>query len=297
MDTINTLLNEGALPRLEKRLLLEAAGGGDKMMQISQPDRRCSPQIVASYRQLCARRAAGEPIAYLLGTREFLGLELIVSPACLIPRPETELLVEWAAAHLPQRAHVLDLGTGSGAIAVGLAHLRADLEIWALDLSAEALKIAQTNAKKHGAKIQFLQSDWFSVWLDVSGGQNENAPHKKQETSSKNNKNVANKPQFDGIISNPPYLAADDPHLNQGDLRFEPQHALTDDADGLHAMAQICAQAPHFLEAGGFLAIEHGCEQGKHVRQILQHHGFHHINTHHDYASLERFTVAWRSTK
>ena len=208
-----------------------------------------------------ARRLAGEPIAYLVGQREFFGLAFAVSEAVLIPRPDTELLVELALERLPQHGKVLDMGTGSGAIAVALAHTRPDAAVTALDVSEAALAVAQGNAARNGAAVRFLHSDWFGAL----GGE-----------------------VFDLVVSNPPYIAHGDVHLAQGDLRFEPVDALTDHGDGLSALRTIVAGAPAHLAAQGWLLMEHGYDQAAAVRAQLTAAGYSDVQSWRDLAGIER---------
>lgn len=213
---------------------------------------------------LIRRRAAREPLQYLLGAQEFCGLEFDVNPSVLIPRPETELLVELALARLQGRAQpqVLDLGTGSGAIALAIAHQHADALLTACDASAGALAVAQGNAARLGlANVRFLLSDWFAAL----GAQ-----------------------RYDLIVSNPPYIAAADPHLQQGDVRFEPLSALASGADGLDDIRRIVAAAPAHLSPGGWLLLEHGYDQAPAVRGLLQAAGFVEVFSACDLAGIER---------
>ena len=261
MNTLAELTQQAGLPRLEAQLLLEAAGGGNRVTQLTWPEREASAEVGARFAQLCARRLAGEPIAYLLGEREFFGLDLQVSPAVLIPRPDTETLVEQALLRLPVKARVLDLGTGSGAVALALAHARPDADVWALDVSAPALAQAQANGQRLGLNVTWRLSDWFAA---VAGE------------------------RFALLVSNPPYIAADDPHLQQGDLRFEPASALTDFADGLSAIRQLAAGAPAHLLPDGWLLIEHGWQQADAVQAILHQAGFAEVASWQDLAGHQR---------
>lgn len=249
------------LPPLEVRMLLEHVVQLTRVQMITQSERPLSAEEAQQLDALCARRIAGEPIAYLLGEREFYGLALQVDPCVLIPRPETELLVELALQHLPQNGRVLDMGTGSGAIAVAIAHARPDAQVSALDASMPALQIAQLNAARHGARVHFVHSDWFAA---VDGQ------------------------RFDLIVSNPPYIVAGDRHLSEGDLRFEPIDALTDHADGLSALRTIIAGAAGHLIAGGWLLMEHGYDQAQPVRALLDATGFGEVQSWRDLAGIER---------
>jgi release factor glutamine methyltransferase len=210
---------------------------------------------------LVQRRLAGEPIAYIVGEREFFGLPFRVGPGVLIPRPDTELIVELSLERLPPRGRLLDMGTGSGAIAVACAHARRDASVTALDLSEDALAIARANAAANGAQVRFLQSDWFSA---------------------------IGEERFELIASNPPYIAAGDEHLSQGDLRFEPVGALTDHADGLSALRIIIDGAPGHLVPGGWLLLEHGYDQAEAVRALLAARGFLDVQSWRDLAGIER---------
>ncbi len=209
------------------------------------------------------RRAAGEPIAYLTGNCEFYGLEFRVTPAVLIPRPETELLVDLALERLPVegRARVLDLGTGSGCIAVSLGRQRPRMEVWAADAVPAALEVARDNALRLGATVRFVRSDWLA---DLAGE------------------------RFDLILSNPPYVAAGDPHLSRGDLRFEPASALVAGEDGLNDIRRIVAAAPAHLAPGGWLLFEHGYDQAQRCRALLTAAGFGQVTSWRDLAGIER---------
>ena len=236
------VLAHSPLDPLETRILLGHALGLSRVQLITRADQLLNAADAARLDALFARRLAGEPIAYLTGEREFYGLGFRVTPAVLIPRPDTELLVELACARLPRNGSVLDMGTGSGAIAVAIAHARPDAQVSALDASAAALEVARGNAARNGVAVEFLQSDWYAA-LSLS-------PRR-----------------FDMIVSNPPYIVAGDSHLSEGDLRFEPVDALTDHADGLSALRAIVAGAPAFLAPGGWLLLEHGYDQAPPVRR------------------------------
>jgi release factor glutamine methyltransferase len=273
---LNQALNIAAAQRqspldaLETRILLCHVTGLSRMQLITRDEQALTPVQADAYRQLIRRRQQGEPIAYLVEQREFYGLMLRVTPDVLIPRPETELLVELALARLPAGASVLDMGTGSGAIAVAIAHERPDVEVAALDASPAALTIAADNAARHAAHrkspVRFIESDWYRALTMQSAQQH----------------------SFDVIVSNPPYIVAGDAHLAQGDLRFEPVDALTDHGDGLSALRAIIAGAPAHLEAGGWLLMEHGYDQAAAVRELLRLQGFAEVQSWRDLAGIER---------
>jgi release factor glutamine methyltransferase len=254
------------LDPLENRILLCHATGLSRVQLITQSDRPLTHEEAERLDALVARRLQGEPIAYIVGRREFFGLEFQVGPAVLIPRPDTELIVELALERLPQREgappRLLDMGTGSGAIAVAVAVTRPDAAVTALDVSPDALAIAQANAVANGASVRFLHSSWFDA-LDADA-------------------------TFDIIASNPPYIAAGDEHLAQGDLRFEPVGALTDHADGLSALRIIIAGSPRHLVPGGWLLLEHGYDQAAAVRTLLADAGFTDVQSWRDLAGIER---------
>jgi len=221
-------------------------------------------EAIARFKALITRREHGEPVAYLTGISGFYGLELIVTPDTLIPRPETELLIDLALMRLPTDtpARVLELGVGCGAIAIAIARARPKSHVTATDVSPGALKVARANAQRLGIRnLDFLESDWYAA-LDTQ--------------------------QFDLIVSNPPYIAAHDPHLDQGDLRFEPRTALTPEGDGLDALRRIITTAPAHLIFGGWLLLEHGFGQGLAVRELLVGRGFVGVGTQRDLGQRER---------
>ncbi|MGU7776038.1 peptide chain release factor N(5)-glutamine methyltransferase [Burkholderia sp. MR1-5-21] len=271
------LLRASPLDPVDARVLLTHALGWTRTQLITRGDEPLDAAAVERYRALEARRVAGEPVAQLVGVREFFGRPFDVTPDVLIPRPETELLVEAALDAIDGVAHpaVLDLGTGSGAIAVSIAAERPDARVWALDRSPAALSVARRNADKlldahrPGGLLHWLQSDWYAA-LDPSLA-------------------------FNAIVSNPPYIAEHDPHLLQGDLRFEPRGALTDDADGLSAIRTIVAGAGAFLKPHGSLWIEHGYDQADAVRALLAARGFVAIRSLADLAAIERTTGGRRA--
>lgn len=264
---IDALLRNPPLDPLETRILLGHALQLTRVQLITQSDRTLTAAEASTLSALLQRRCDGEPIAYLVGAREFFGLSFEVTPDVLIPRPETELLVELALERAPPRARILDMGTGSGAIAVALAHSRPDLALSALDVSAAALAVAQRNASRHGAAIRFLRSDWYRALQadDSAAGE-----------------------RFDLIVANPPYIVAGDRHLVQGDLRFEPLGALTDHADGLAALRIIIGGAGAHLASHGWLLVEHGYDQATSVRALMAAAGLQEVQSWRDLAGIER---------
>jgi release factor glutamine methyltransferase len=250
------------LDPLENRILLCHATGLSRVQLITRADQGLSEAEAERLAELVRRRLAGEPIAYIVGQREFFGLDFAVSEAVLIPRPDTELIVELAIERLPPRGRLLDMGTGSGAIAVSVAHSRRDAAVTALDVSEAALDVARGNAANNQAAVRFLRSDWFDA-LDAG------------ET-------------FELIASNPPYIAAGDIHLSEGDLRFEPAGALTDHADGLSALRIIIDGAVNHLAPGGWLLLEHGYDQAAAVRALLDAGGYLDVQSWRDLGGIER---------
>ena len=245
------LLAEGGLPRLEARMLLEHASGRSRSWLIAHGDEEADAATAKRHIALVRRRIAGEPIAYLVGSREFHGLPLRVNASVLIPRAETEVLVARAIALAPPGSRLLDLGTGSGAVAIAVAAARPDLAVTATDLSGAALRVAQVNADallprdRAGGPLRLLAGDWWQALPE------DEAP-------------------FDIVVSNPPYVAEGDPHLAQGDLRFEPRTALVSGREGLDALCRIVARADAHLSPGGRLLLEHGHEQGEAVRSLFR---------------------------
>ena len=266
--TVASLLVEARLAGLpvgEARMLLEHVTGLPRTRQIGSPDQPVEDELARQFGQLAQRRIAGEPIAYLTRLREFFSLPFEVGPGVLIPRPETELLVELALERLPvdTDARAVDLGTGSGAIAISIKRHRPQLDMTAVDVSPDALSIARRNAERLDAAVSFLQSDWYAA---LEGR------------------------RFDLIASNPPYIARGDRHLTEGDLRYEPRHALTDEADGLKHIRTIVTGAPQHLVAGGWLLFEHGYDQAADCRALLTAAGFSAVASWQDLAGIERVT-------
>lgn len=268
METIRQLMRSPALPRLETQMLLQHVLNVSRSWLVAHDDEALTARQLRQFNQLLANRLAGQPMAYLVGEREFGEHVFAVSPAVLIPRPETELLVETVletlALHPPATppARVLELGTGSGIIAISVALGGSSISVVATDISPEALSLARQNAERLGAIVEFLPGSWYDAL-------------------------VAHTP-FDVIVSNPPYISVNDPHLTEGDLRFEPSLALTDGGDGLGAFRQIIEQAPSHLRPGGYLWLEHGWDQGQPIRQLLAEAGFQGIETRRDLAGVDR---------
>jgi len=259
----------GQVDTVDARILLREASGATVAQLVAFPERLLPPEAATRYAEWLARRIAGEPIAHILGQREFYGRAFRVSPATLIPRPETELLVELALHQLHRVEHprILDLGTGSGAIAISLALESPGAEVLAVDFSPAALDIAQNNALALGAKVDFLSGSWFAPLADQ---------------------------RFNCIVSNPPYIAEADPHLAQGDLRFEPITALASGSDGLADLCHIIAHAAAHLEPGGWLLLEHGFDQAETVRNLLEDAGFTGVESWRDLADIERVSGGHR---
>lgn len=254
--------------RIDTRLLLQSAlGDVNHAWLISHGDDAVPDAVRERFETLLAERIAGRPIAHILGKREFYGREFQVSPATLIPRSDTELLVEAALERIPldQPRHILDLGTGTGAIAITLGLERPLSQVVAVDFSLAALEVAQANAVRlQASNVSLQHSDWYQA---LAGR------------------------QFDLIVSNPPYIESDDAHLQRGDLRFEPMSALASGMDGLDDIRVITAGAVDMLKPAGWLLLEHGYQQGPAVQAILQQHGFQQINTLHDLAGHPRVTL------
>ena len=254
------------IDRLDARLLLERVCACTHAELIAHGERELAPQQWAQFEALLSRRAAGEPLAYLLGSANFYGLEFAVSPAVLIPRPDTEVLVDQARARVQNipAARIVDLGTGSGIVAILLARLCPSAALTAVDLSAAALEVAHANAVRHGVYIRFLEGDWYAPLGDE---------------------------RFDLIVANPPYVAVGDPHLQQNGLPFEPPLALCDGVaggDGLACLRTLVAGAGEHLVPGGWLLIEHGYDQAVKVRDLLHAAGFSTIGSWRDAAAIER---------
>lgn len=244
----------------------------DRAWLLAHDSDTLTPAQAAAWQDALQRRLQGEPVAYITGCKDFFGLTLAVDARVLDPRPDTETLVEWALACLPESApetpspRILDLGTGSGAVALALQHARPDAKVWAVDASKDALAVARANAARLHLGVQFIASDWLQA-VDA------------QRTD-----------RFDLIVSNPPYVAEDDPHLAA--LTHEPLSALTSGADGLRDIRQIIAQAPAYLAPGGWLLLEHGWDQAAAVQTLLREASFVQVQSRRDLGGIERCTGA-----
>ena len=278
MSSVKKLLNNTSLNKVDARVILaHLIGihlGWPKSALISKDTDELPDQVIKTWQEYEQRRLDGEPVAYILGFKSFYNIDLKVAPGVLIPRPETELLVEITIAHvqkissnknnLNHMTKILDLGTGSGAIALALAHNIPKAHITAVDVSLDALKVAQSNAQllELSDRSEFLHGSWFEPL---------------QESA-----------QFDVIVSNPPYIKADDPHLQEGDLRFEPTNALTDHEDGLRSYKIIFNQAKAHLAPNGLLLVEHGYDQSEALKKLLALEGYRDIQVHFDLAGISR---------
>jgi release factor glutamine methyltransferase len=258
------------LSRLDAQLLLAHVLGRAREWLLAHDEQRLDPAQQESLRRLFGRRTSGEPLAYLVGQREFRGLALNLTPAVLVPRPETEGLVEWAIELLDAAPApcVVDLGTGSGAVALAIKSTRGDIAVAASDSSTAALEVARANASRHGLALEIAAGHWWTAWVGR---------------------------RFGLAVSNPPYVATGDPHMAQ--LTHEPRQALESGADGLTALREIVAGAPEHLLPGAWLLVEHGYDQARAVREMLVTRGFAAPATRRDLAGLDRYTGApWPAT-
>jgi len=255
--TVGEALSSSGIDPREARLLLAAATGFSEASALAHPERELPVEVQKSFLEMTARRAAGEPVAYILGRKEFYGLELTVTPAVLIPRPETELLVDLALARRP--ASLVDLGTGSGAIALALKRHLPAARVVATDASAAALEVAKRNAVRFGLEIEWCHGRWF----EPLAGE-----------------------RFEAIISNPPYVAVGDPHV--AGLQYEPRFSFEAGADGLDAFRILARDAPAHLLPGGWLLLEHGAGQHEAVRGLLEAAGLETTESWPDLAGIPR---------
>lgn len=266
--TIRELLRsaEQLVSRIDARFLLQSVLNVEAAFLIAHADLLLGTEQIRRFQQLLARRIEGEPVAYLTGKKGFYDLVFEVTPDVLVPRPETELLVEIALSKVPlgQRCDILDLGTGSGAIAVTIAKHRPDAQVTAVDISSAALVVARENAEKYAIKnIAFVEADWFSGFSSE---------------------------KFAVIVANPPYITLGDPHLEEDGLRFEPFIALTAQENGLECICKIIIQAPDYLENAGWLMLEHGYDQASVCQELLDRTDFLSIFTQSDLAGIDRVT-------
>lgn len=262
------LASSSETARLDAELLLCKVLDKNRSYLFAWPEKELSTQQQTSFQSLLEQRIQGHPVAYLLGYREFWGMELEVTTATLIPRPDTELIVQLALECIAQQTapKILDLGTGSGAIALALAKERPDADILALDKSEAALEVAQRNQAKLGfTNLKLLNSDWFNA--------------------------LAENNSFNLIVSNPPYIAEADPHLSQGDVRFEPRSALSSGVQGLDDLSYLIQTAPNYLAPNGWLLLEHGYDQGLAVTTLLKTTGYTEVACYQDLAGNDRVSL------
>lgn len=264
-EAVRRLAADSPSPRADADELLQHVLQKDRSWLRLREDAAVAAEAAARFEVLLQRRLRGEPVAHLTGSRGFWSLELAVDASTLIPRPDTELIVEWALELLPLGVHAsaLDLGTGSGAIALALKQERPRCVVTAVERAPAALALARRNGERLGLGVRFVAGDWFGP---LAGE------------------------RFDVIVANPPYIAEDDPHLAQGDLRFEPASALVAGPDGLEDLRAIVAQAPAYLFRDGWLLLEHGFDQGGAVRALLQDKGFADVATRRDLGGNDRIT-------
>ncbi|WP_421255041.1 peptide chain release factor N(5)-glutamine methyltransferase [Aeromonas sp. 600282] len=268
---IMNVLAEGESPRADADVLLCHLLDCRRSYLMTWPERELDATQQTTLQGWLARRLNGEPIAHLVGEREFWSLPLKVSPATLIPRPDTEVLVEQALTRIPQGpCAVLDLGTGTGAIALALKSERPEVDVWAVDRMADAAALARENSAALGLPIEVRDGSWFEPLGEPDRD---------------------NTPRFAVIVSNPPYIDGADPHLEQGDVRFEPRSALVADDAGLADIRHIVAHAPAYLLPDGWLLLEHGWDQGEAVRQLLRDGGYREVATVRDYGDNDRVTL------
>ncbi|PKH05734.1 peptide chain release factor N(5)-glutamine methyltransferase [Moritella sp. Urea-trap-13] len=262
-------LTDSESPKLDAEVILCFLLEKDRSYLFAWDDKVLDDDIISRFSALICRRQAGEPVAHILGYREFWSLELEVSADTLIPRPDTEVLVEQALACMPTFAcQVLDLGTGTGAIALALASESPQATVTAVEYNQAAAALARRNAQRCGLDVEILQGSWFEP--------------------------LGREQRFDVIVSNPPYIEEHDPHLAMGDVRFEPLTALVADEDGLADLKHIISHGYPFLNVGGWLLVEHGFEQGAAVRDLFTAADYHQVITYKDYGNNDRITVGQR---
>ncbi len=261
--------NHDANPRFDAEVLLCHLLEKNRSHLIAWPDKALTPQQWQAFQAVIARRAQGEPVAYITGHREFWSLDLLVTPATLIPRPDTEVLVEQALARIPEDANwkIADVGTGSGAIALAVASERPHCQLFAIDISADALAVAQHNAQRLGIpNVQFLHGRWLEPLINQS---------------------------LNMVLSNPPYIEEHDPHLQQGDVRFEPATALASGADGLDDIRILIESAQQQLLPGGWLLLEHGYHQAAAIMDLMQQQGYSKVEDVRDYGGNDRVACGY----
>lgn len=267
MTTIREWLSSAAPEALDKTFLVEHVTGMNKAAQLIHGDRELTEKETGTLNQLAAKRMEGVPLPYLLGSQEFFGRSFIVTPSVLIPRPDTECLIEWLIEHLPRASKVCDLGTGSGCIAITLKLERPDLYVCASDISEKALGIAKENASALNAEVDFFEGSWLEAYPS-------DLP-------------------LDAIISNPPYISKNDEHLTA--LRYEPINALTDHSDGLSAYREIFKQSAVRIPQPRMVAVEHGWDQEEKIQELFLACGLGPSRTYKDYGGNPRFSVWERS--
>lgn len=299
-ESIAKLKESGSLsPRLDAELLMMHVTKFNKVQLITGDLEDISALDETVFRALLAERLKGVPMAYILGEREFWDLTLKVTPDTLIPRPDTEILVEKALTLITcnNLRDVLDLGTGTGAIILALKHSAPQIRATAIDLSSAALEVAQENAARYHLEVNFQQGCWFtpfveeSVTNELAASDGASAQDQVRLQAQAEAGLLPQAARFDLIVSNPPYIEENDPHLSQGDVRFEPRSALVSGKDGLDDIRVIAHEARAFLRHNGFLLLEHGYNQGAAVRELLSELGYDKVETMRDYGQNERVTL------
>jgi len=278
LEWASSELIESDSPKLDAECLLSFVLKQNRTYLYTWPENALSTEFQNHFRALVQQRIQGHPIAHLVGEKEFWGLTFKVSPSTLIPRPDTEILVETTLTLIQQSSKntppsseplkLIDLGTGSGAIACAIKHELKDSHVTAVDFSHDALDVAKFNAEQHQLAIHFYQSDWFTALPKTE--------------------------QFDYILSNPPYIVENDPHLTQGDIRFEPKSALTSGSNGLRDIRTLLMQSQSYLKSGGWVIIEHGYHQAQSVQTLFKLFGYQQIRTVKDYGDQDRVTLGTR---